>query len=67
MRERLSEDRLTQLGDAFLASRAEHLGEQPEDITKEQLDQQAANMDLAGTSDMSKEELAAELRRSASD
>jgi hemerythrin superfamily protein len=66
MRERLSEDRRTQLGDAFLASRAEHLGEQPEDITKEQLEQQAANMDVAGTSDMSKQELAEELRRSAS-
>jgi hemerythrin superfamily protein len=67
MRERLSDDRLAQLGDAFLASRAEHLGEQPGDITKEQLEQQAANMDVAGTSGMSKQELASELRRSASD
>jgi hemerythrin superfamily protein len=67
MRERMPAERLGELGDAFLASRKRHLGEQPEDITKAQLQQQAENMDLSGTSGMSKEELTEELRRSASE
>jgi hemerythrin superfamily protein len=57
MRERLDEARRAELGEAFLAAREEHLGEQPADITKAELDQQAANAGLSGTSSMSKDEL----------
>ena len=61
MREHLDAARLDELGQAFLACRAEHLGDMPEDITKAQLEQQAANIDLAGASGMSKDELRATL------
>ena len=57
MKEKLSEARRAELGEAFLATRAEHLGDQPDDITKAQLEQQAANIDLPGASAMSKDEL----------
>jgi hemerythrin superfamily protein len=65
MRQRLSGGDLEQLGEAFLSSRAEHLGEQPGDITKAELQQQAANMGVTGTSSMSKAEVAEELRSKA--
>jgi hemerythrin superfamily protein len=61
MRERMSADELTQLGERFLAARAEHLGDQPDDMTKAQLEQQARNIDLEGASAMSKDELKSEL------
>jgi hemerythrin superfamily protein len=61
MRERMSEDDLSDLAENFLAARAEHLGDQPDDMTKGQLEQQARNVDLAGASGMSKEELKSEL------
>ncbi len=57
MRESMDANRLDELGQAFLRSRAEHLGERPDDITKEQLEQQAANADVSGASGMSKDEL----------
>jgi hemerythrin superfamily protein len=57
MRQHLEAQRLDELGQAFLRSRAEHLGDMPEDITKEQLQQQAANADVSGASSMSKDEL----------
>ena len=57
MRENMDANRLDELGQAFLRSRAEHLGERPDDITKEQLEQQAANADVSGASGMSKDEL----------
>ena len=57
MRERLDEARRAELGEAFLAAREEHLGEQPADITRAELDQQAANAGISGTSSMSKDEL----------
>lgn len=57
MRERLDEARRAELGEAFLAAREEHLGEQPGDITRAELDQQAANAGVSGTSSMSKDEL----------
>jgi hemerythrin superfamily protein len=65
MRERLSDERREQLAEAFLASRKQHLGEQPEDITKAQLEQQASNADLRGASQMSKEALTSALRKQA--
>lgn len=57
MRERLDEKRLNQLGEAFLASRAEHLGAVPSDITKAELEVQAANAGLTGASALSKADL----------
>ena len=65
MRERLSADELTELGERFLAARAEHLGEQPDDMTKAQLEQQARNIDLEGGSSKSKDELKSELEKHA--
>jgi len=62
LKSRVSQDRLAELGEAFLASRAQHLGEQPEDITKAQLRQQAANAGLQGASSMDKDELQQALR-----
>src|SRR5204863_9820062 len=41
MRERLTADELADLGERFLAARAEQLGDQAEDMTKDQLEQQA--------------------------
>jgi hemerythrin superfamily protein len=61
MRENMSADQLHDLGERFLAARAEHLGDQPDDMTKEQLEQQARNIDLEGSSGMSKGELKSEL------
>jgi hemerythrin superfamily protein len=65
MRERLDSSRLEELGQAFLASRQEHLGEQPADITKQELDQQARNLDMSGASGMSKTELKSSLESQA--
>jgi hemerythrin superfamily protein len=65
MRERMTADDLADLGDRFLAARAEHLGDQPDDMTKEQLEQQARNIDLEGASSMSKSELKSELEERA--
>jgi hemerythrin-like domain-containing protein len=57
MRSNLSDERRTELGEAFVASRKQHLGEQPGDMTREQLAQQASNADISGTSGLSKEQL----------
>jgi hemerythrin superfamily protein len=65
MRERLSDQRRTELGEAFLASRADHLGEQPGDATKDDLVQQARNIDLSGADAMSKDSLERELNKHA--
>jgi len=61
MREHLSADDLHSIGERFLAVRAEHLGDQPEDMTKEQLEQQARNIELEGASGMGKDELKSSL------
>ncbi|MDO7866777.1 hemerythrin domain-containing protein [Nocardioides jiangxiensis] len=66
MRDGLTVERLAELGDAFLASRAEHLGDQPEDITRDELRQQAANMDVPQPRGATKEELQETLRSEAS-
>src|SRR3954462_2898026 len=65
MRERMTADELDDLGEKFLAARAEHLGDQPDDMTKAQLEQQADNIDLEGASSMSKDELKRELEEHA--
>ena len=57
MRSNLSDERRSELGEAFAASRKQHLGEQPGDMTREQLAKQAANADIPGTSGLSKDEL----------
>lgn len=67
MREKLSVERREELGEAFAASRARHLGEQPEDITKGELLQQAANAGLSGTSGLGKDKLQQKLREEAKD
>lgn len=65
MRKGLPADQLEALGAAFLASREAHLGTMPDDITKDELEQQAANANLGGASAKSKEELAQDLRAAA--
>lgn len=65
MRSLLPEDRLDELGQAFLASRSEHLGDMPADITKAQLEQQAANADISGASSMTKSQLKSTLESAA--
>jgi hemerythrin superfamily protein len=61
MRELMSADDLNDLGEKFLSARAEHLGDQPDDMTKSQLEQQARNIDLEGAGSKSKEDLKGEL------
>jgi hemerythrin superfamily protein len=61
MREGLPVERLQELGDAFAESRKQHLGDEPDDITKAELEQQAENLDLGGAGGKSKSELKSEL------
>jgi hemerythrin superfamily protein len=63
----LSDERLQQLGEAFIAARAQHMGDQPGEASKEELLTQAENADLSGRSDMSKDELKTALREQADD
>ena len=63
MREGLESSRLDELGEAFAASRKAHLGETPEDVTKAERAQQAANAGISGATGMSKDEIAAELAK----
>jgi hemerythrin superfamily protein len=65
MRERLGADRLTELGQVFAKSRAHYLGARPDEASKEELLAQARNLGLPGASNMSKEELAEQLKKSA--
>jgi len=57
LRERIDESRRGELGAAFLASRQEHLGEEPIDLRKQELLQQAMNAGVPGAWQMSKSEL----------
>lgn len=66
MRQRLTEERRAELGTAFLDSRAGHLGAGPEDITKAELEQQAANAQMTGAGAQDKAELRENLREQAS-
>jgi hemerythrin superfamily protein len=63
MRDRLSQQRLEQLGEAFLSARAEHMGDRPGEATKAEVSQQADNAGISGASSKSKESLTEELRR----
>ena len=48
MRNSLAREELDRLGEAFLTARSEHLVDMPEDITKADLERQAANAGLGG-------------------
>lgn len=61
----LPAERLAALGEAFLSSRREHLGDMPDDITKDELEIQAANADVSGASAQSKDELQQTLKAAA--
>ncbi len=63
MRQNLSQDRLRELGEAFAEVRAEHLGDQPGEATRDELLQQARNAGIPGASSMSKQELESRLRK----
>jgi hemerythrin superfamily protein len=66
LRSGLSEGRLMELGELFLTSRSEHLGEQPEvDLTREEMLQQARNAGIGGVTSMSKSELEKVLKANA--
>jgi hypothetical protein len=65
LRSKLSAQRLAELAEAFLAARKEHLGDQPGELRKEDLKQQAANIGISGASQKSKAELSAEVSRKA--
>lgn len=61
----LSEERRSELADAFLSSRKEHLGDTPEDITLKERQVQARNAEIPGASSKSKDQLAKELKQKA--
>ncbi|GAA2264061.1 hypothetical protein GCM10009853_016730 [Glycomyces scopariae] len=65
MKTGLAEARRMELGAAFAASRAEHLGDKPGEASRKELEMQARNMNLTGTSDMNKARLAEELKQQA--
>jgi hemerythrin superfamily protein len=62
MREKLDQGRLEELGQAFAASRAQHLGDQPGEASREELLIQAQNAGLTGVTSMTKEQLEKELK-----
>jgi len=61
MQERLSETRRTELAEAFVTARTEHLGDRPGQANRKELEQQARNAGLSGTSSSSKEEIKQDL------
>ena len=65
MKQNLGADELDQLGEAFLTARAAHLGDMPEDITKADLEQQAANAGISGATSQSKSGLKETLQQAA--
>ncbi|GAA1684492.1 hypothetical protein GCM10009830_34790 [Glycomyces endophyticus] len=65
MKSRLDDARRTELGAAFAASRAAHLGDRPGEATRKELEMQARNMNMSGASDMNKARLERELKKQA--
>ena len=57
----LSDQRRTELAEAFASTRAAHLGDRPGAATKDELLQQARNAGLSGASSSSKAEIKADL------
>jgi len=64
MRKGLSEQRLSELGDAFAEARMAHLGDMAGAASKQELQQQAKNAGLEGRSTMNKQQLESELHKS---
>jgi hemerythrin superfamily protein len=62
MKTRLDDARRKELGEAFAASRAEHLGDRPGEASKAELERQAANAGITGASSMDKAQLAKALK-----
>lgn len=58
-------DRQDELRESFLAVRGERLGDQPEDITRDDLRTQARNVEMDGASNLDKAELKEELSQEA--
>lgn len=65
LRQALEPSRLDELGQAFLDAREEHLGQQPDETTREQLLQQATNLGIEGASSMDKATLQREIEKKA--
>jgi len=65
MRQNLTADRLEDLGQAFARERQAHLGEEPEDLTRDELLIQATNAEIEGAASMSKSELQRALKQKA--
>lgn len=64
MRERIDDERRRQLGDAFVSVRARHLmAGNANQLNRDELRQQAENMNVPGRSQMSKDELAKQLQK----
>lgn len=63
MRERIPDDRRQKLGQAFAAARADHLTGKVGRLTRDEMARQAENLDMRGTSSMSKQELEKELNK----
>ncbi|GAA2130255.1 hemerythrin domain-containing protein [Glycomyces algeriensis] len=61
----LDDSRRMELGEAFAASRAAHLGDRPGKASRKELEMQARNMNMSGTSDMNKARLAEEVKKKA--
>ncbi len=57
LRTSLSSERLQELGDAFVEARAEHMGDQPGEATKEELLIAAENAGVEGAETMSRDQL----------
>ncbi|MGH3352176.1 MAG: hemerythrin domain-containing protein, partial [Nocardioides sp.] len=60
MRSGLDDARRAELGEAFLKSRQEHLGDMPQDITRDEMRRQASNADIS-VGDKDKQALQQEL------
>jgi hypothetical protein len=61
MQQRLSDARRAELAEAFVTARTEHLGDRPGQAQREDLEQQARNAGLSGTSSSTKEEIKQDL------
>ncbi len=57
LRTSLSPERLAELAEAFIEARADHMGDQPGEATKEELLIAARNAQVEGASSMSRNEL----------
>jgi hemerythrin superfamily protein len=57
MRDNLSDDRLGELAEAFITARAEHMGDEPGEATRDELLQAARNAGVESAGGMSKDEL----------